>query len=128
MASGGSGVNIKVTGIDSVSKAFSGAAASSQDMQTVMQDIGNIVIRGASVPSVSGQLQGSITVGRGKTKSVIRAGGARAPYAPVVHYGWSDRNISGQPFLTQSLQNNKSVVEAKIADGINDALKKNNLK
>lgn len=55
-----------------------------------------------TAPRVSGNLAGSIRGNRAATSAVIKAGGARVPYAGVIHWGWPRRNIRAQPFLTDA--------------------------
>lgn len=61
------------------------------------------------VPYRSGRLQGTIAFRIGKpskriTSSVtVSAGGARAPYASPIHWGWPRRHIDKQPFLMDAL-------------------------
>ena len=72
-------------------------------------------------------LAGSIRAGRGKTKSVIRAGKARVPYAGVTHYGWPARNIAPHPFLTDALQQEASEIYDQLDRGLMAILAKNGL-
>jgi hypothetical protein len=103
------------------------AGADSQDMKQLMFDIGMLVVRASLPPVLTGRLKSSIRAGRGKTKAVIRAGGQRVPYAPVIHYGYATRNIEPQPFLLDALQRKKADAFNKLEDGIDNILHKNNL-
>ncbi|MBD8466791.1 hypothetical protein IFU30_10980 [Plantibacter sp. CFBP 8798] len=96
-------------------------------MRDLMHSIGNIVVQAANVPSLTNRLAGTVRAGRGKTKAVVRAGGARAPYAGVVHYGWPARNISPQPFLSQALQSERSDIFAALEQGIEEITRRNDL-
>jgi hypothetical protein len=66
--------------------------------------------------------------GRGKTKAVVRAGGARVPYAGVIHFGWPAHRIAPNPFLAESLQRKRPEVLDELDRGIEELLRKNNLK
>jgi hypothetical protein len=122
------GVQVKVEGIAELNRAIRKTGADASDMKDLMYDIGMLVIRAATPPVKSGKLSGSMRAGKGKTKAIIRAGGARVPYAPIVHYGNPKRGIGPQPFLLQALQNNREQVVRTINDGIEDILKRNYLK
>ena len=121
------GVSIRTQGLAKTAKALEKAGADSTDMKQLMYDIGMIVVRASQPPVLTGRLAASLRAGRGKTKAVVRAGGARVPYAPVIHYGWSTRNIEPQPFLLEALQNKRGDVFRAIDNGIEDILRKNNL-
>lgn len=118
---------VRVTGVRKAVRALEAAGADAQDMRDLMHDLGNIVVQAAAPPSVSGRLAGTIRAGRGKTKAVVRAGGARAPYAGVIHYGWPARGIAAQPFLTDALRAKRSEVFRTLDGGIADILRRNDL-
>lgn len=117
-----------VSGIEAVNRAFYQAGADAQDIQKVMEEAGRVVKRAANPPVVSGELAASIRSGAGKTKALITAGGDRTPYGPVVHYGWAARGITPNPFLMNALQRQSNNVYNIIDNGIDDILKKTNLK
>lgn len=121
------GVSIRTQGLARTARALEKAGADSTDMKQLMHDIGMIVVRASQPPVLTGRLASSLRAGRGKTKAVVRAGGARVPYAPVIHYGWSTRNIEPQPFLLTALQRKRGDVFNELDDGITDILRKNNL-
>lgn len=123
----GRGASVRVDGLRQVQRKLRNAGADAEDMRDLMHALGNIVIDGASAPARSGRLAGNIRAGRGKTKAVVRAGGARVPYAGVIHYGWPARGIAPQPFLTDALRARQAQVFAALEAGINEILRKNNL-
>lgn len=122
----GSG-DVRVEGLSQTLRALAKAGADASDMKDLMQGIGNLVVEDADPPSVSGALGGSMRASRTKNKAVIRAGGARVPYAQAIHWGWARRNITAQPFLSEAVDNNTDRILAKLDDGIGDILRKNNL-
>lgn len=77
------------------------------DLKEAFTKIGNNVVQEARtlVPVKSGRLEASIKASKTKNKSVIRAGGARIPYAGVIHYGWPAHGISPHPFMTDAISN-----------------------
>lgn len=59
----------------------------------------------------TGRLAGSIRPGATKTAALVRAGGARVPYANAIHWGTGPRpgrrgphNIASNPFITEAAQ------------------------
>lgn len=122
------GVRVTVRGLSRTLRALSAAGADAEEMRDLMHSIGMTVVRAASPPRRSGNLASTLRAGKGKTKAVVRAGGARAPYAGVIHYGWPARNIAAQPFLLSALRSQRGTVLRQLDDGLGDLLKKNNLK
>jgi len=121
------GVSVRTRGLARTARALEKAGADSTDMKQLMYDIGMLVVRASLPPVLTGRLRDSIRAGRGKTKAVVRAGGARIPYAPIIHYGYPARNIQPRPFLLEALQKERGDVFDKLEDGIDDILRKNNL-
>ena len=85
------------------------------DLKSAFNRIGNIVVTEAVslTPRLTGRLANSIRAGKAKNKSEIRAGGARIPYAGVIHYGGYN-NITAQPFLTTAAQNKQGQVVREV--------------
>lgn len=122
----GSG-RVRVGGLAKTVRALERAGADAQDMKALMHKLGMLVVNAAQPPSASGRLAATVRAGRGKTKAVVRAGGARAPYAGVIHYGWPARNIAPQPFLTNALQGKRGDVLQALDNGLGDILRKADL-
>jgi hypothetical protein len=120
-------VRLRVSGLRTTVRDLERAGADTQDMRQLIHTVGMIVVRAATAPVRSGKLEGTIRAGRGKTKAVVRAGGARAPYAGVIHYGWPARGIQAQPFLVDALQAQRNNVLQALETGIDEILRKNNL-
>jgi len=121
------GVSVRTQGLARTARALEKAGADSTDMKQLMYDIGMLVVRASLPPVLTGRLQSTIRAGRGKTKAVVRAGGARAPYAGVVHYGYPAKNQQAQPFLLSALEQERGDVFTELDNGITDILRKNNL-
>ncbi|MGV4289484.1 hypothetical protein QEV12_10475 [Trueperella pyogenes] len=123
------GFQVNVKGLRETVRALDAAGAATTDMKDLMHEIGLIVTRSAAsrVPVRSGRLARSLRAGRGKTKAVARAGSARVPYAPIIHYGWLARRIPARPFLSDAVQREEnSVIEALIT-GLGEIIDKQNL-
>lgn len=118
---------VRVEGLGRTIRALSKAGADAEDMRELMHAIGMLVVRAAHPPRVSGTLAGTLRAGRGKTKAVVRAGGAKAPYAGVVNYGWPARNIAPAGFLQDALASERGQALQKLEDGIGVILRKNDL-
>jgi hypothetical protein len=119
---------VKVEGLTKTVRAMSRAGADAGDMKNLMHSIGMMIVRQARVPVLTGRLEASLRAGKGKTKAVARAGGARVPYAGVVHYGWPARNIEPNPFLDTARNQNRSSAFGMLSEGIDEILRRNDLK
>lgn len=120
-------VRIRVDGLGQTVRNLGRAGADTEDMRQLIHSVGMIVVRAASAPVRTGNLEGTIRAGRGKTKAVVRAGGAKARYAGVIHYGWPARNIVAQPFLVDALQAQRGQILEALDEGIQEILRKNDL-
>lgn len=118
---------VRVDGLRELNRALSKAQADAGDQKELMHELGMLVVRGAQPPVLNGVLETTIRAGRGKTKAVVRAGGARAPYAGVQHYGWPAHNIEPQPFLLNSLTSHTAEIVERLDKGMGEILKKNGL-
>lgn len=122
----GSG-RVRVEGLGKTLRALSKAGADVQDMKDLMNELGNIVIRRANPPVRSGRLKANLRAGKGKTKAVVRAGGARVPYAGVIEYGDPNRNIQGTGWLDKARNESLPIIYRRLDQGIGEILHKNNL-
>ena len=52
----------------------------------------------------TGALAGTGRANRAAGRAQVIFGGARARYAPVVHWGWPRRGIAAQPFASDAAQ------------------------
>lgn len=120
-------VEVRVEGLNRTIRALSKAGADAQEMKALMHSIGMLVVNAAVIPNRTGRLEASVRAGKGKTKAVVRAGGARVPYAGVIHYGWPARNIAPNEFLRIALQRQQQAVLGTLNAGLDDLLRKNNL-
>jgi phage gpG-like protein len=69
------------------------------EMKAVHARVGLLVAQSTTPPRRSGRLAASIRSTGQAGAAVVRAGGAKVPYAGVIEYGWPSRNISAQPYL-----------------------------
>jgi hypothetical protein len=93
---------VQVKGVRQLSKdlrEFEGGVAELKDAN---EKAGKIVVAEAQrrAPRISGRLARSVKATRAAHRVKITGGGARVPYGPVIHWGWPQRNIRPQPFVT----------------------------
>lgn len=124
------GVRFEVEGLRKTLRAMESAGVAAGDLKDLMGAIGQTVLAAARprVPVRSGALEASLRAGRAKTKAVVRAGGARVPYAGVIHYGWPAHHIAPQPFLTDALAAEQRQVFSQLEEGLSELLRKKHLK
>lgn len=126
-------VRLRVEGWRKTLRALEDAGVASTDMRDLMHALGTIVADDAKgrAPKESGKLAGTLRAGRGKTKAVIRAGSRAVPYAGIVHYGTPatyPKHYDAQPYVVDALQATQARVMAALLDGLEDLLRKANLK
>lgn len=120
-------LTLRVEGLSKALRAMEAAGTASESMKDLMHSIGMLVVNATTAPRVTGTLAGTVRAGRGKTKAVVRAGGAKAPYAGVVHYGWPDRDIAAQPYLVSAYLSQRGAVYQTLTEGIASLLHKADL-
>ena len=123
----GDGTVVRVEGLSKLNRGLRKAGVDVQRMNDVMHAIGQAVVDSASVPIRTGRLKNTLRAGNGRTKAVVRMGGARAPYAGVIEYGWRARGISGSMAVNRARDGRKAESQRMIREGIDQILKTNNL-
>lgn len=81
---------VRVTGLAQTVRTLERYGADVQDLKAAFTRIGRLVVTKAEARVPRGDketLARSIRQGKNKNKAVVRAGGARAPYAGFRHYG-----------------------------------------
>ena len=69
-------------------------------------------------PVDTGSLRGSVRQDRRAKGAAVLAGGARLPYAGVIHFGWPARNIEPDPFLYEAADRRAGEVHDRYAAGV----------
>lgn len=118
---------VRVKGLSRTLRSLERAGADAQDMKNLMHSLGMLVARAADIPNRTGRLASTVRAGKGKTKAVVRAGGARAHYGPVVHYGTPDGTVTPNPFLVNALRSQRDHIFRELDRGIDEILRKNDL-
>lgn len=103
MASG-----VQVKGLRETIRSLERFGVQVADLKAAFRKVGNLVVDEAKPRTnpLTGKLAGSIRASNTKNKAVIRAGGARIPYAGVIHYG-GYHGIAGKHFLTDAIEAKK---------------------
>lgn len=111
MASGG----VRVEGLREVARTLERLGVEASDLKNAFNRIGNMVVSEAITltPTLTGRLASSIRASKTKNKAVVRAGGAKVPYAGVQHYGMYN-NITGTFYLTKAADNKADTVVDEI--------------
>lgn len=101
---------VKVEGLARLSRTLKQCAGDVQDLKDAHQRAGAIVADTArgNAPRRSGALANSIRSARQAKRARIMAGGARVPYAAVIHFGWPAHGIEANPFISEAAQQTES--------------------
>ena len=118
--------SVRVTGLRETIRRFESLGVEVQDLKDAFRKISNeiVAVARAYVPVRSGALEASIRPSNTKNKSVVRAGGARVPYAGPIHWGWEKRGISANPFLKSASDSNPGKWADMLDDEITALIKK----
>lgn len=94
---------VQVDGLRQLRKTLRQAGDDLSDLKEVNRKAADTAAGGATkaVPRLSGLLQSNIRSSGTKTAGIIRAGSKKVPYAGPIHWGWKDRNIKANPFLSK---------------------------
>ena len=90
--------------------------------KTIADDV--VLTARALAPQQTGKLAGSARAGASNKTGIVRAGGARVPWAGPVHFGWKKRNIKPQPFLYDALDERRDEVEQRYLAAITEITRK----
>lgn len=101
---------VRVIGGRRLRKTLKAAGVDLRELSAINKKAASVVAGSArgSAPARSGRLASSIRPGATQRAGVVRAGRASLPYAGVIHWGWPQRNIAAQPFLSEAAQSTES--------------------
>jgi hypothetical protein len=96
--------SVRVEGARELRRTLKRAGVHLEDLKDANAAAGNIVAGAGrtSAPRRSGSLAGTIRASRAAASATVRAGGARVRYAGPIHWGWPNRNITAQPWLSEA--------------------------
>lgn len=94
-----------MVGLDEARSAFRHLGVPTKAMGAAAYEAGLLVVREAEslVPVRTGALKRSMRSAKLARGVVVRAGGARVPYANPIHWGWFKRHIMPNPFFVKVL-------------------------
>jgi len=120
------GTTAEVRGGAKCARAFARMHDRLDDMRSVHAEAASVVAERArhNAPKVSGALADSIRVEDADDGATVVAGDGQVPYAGPIHFGWRERNIEPQPFLTDALDDSADDVRAKYDDAVGDVVRK----
>jgi hypothetical protein len=101
------------------------AGAELEDFKNVHKDVGNIILPAAkaNTPVVSGRLQNTVRAAGTNGGVIIRAGGAKVPYANVIHW-WNQGRYTARPWVTTAARATEPAWLARYNKGIEEVLAK----
>lgn len=119
-------MTVQVTGLKETVKSLKRFGVEVSDLKAAFKRIGERVANEAKTlaPTKTGKLAGSVRAAQQQNKAVIRAGGARLPYAGVIHYGWPAHGIEPHPFLTDAIDSNRGESIAMLEQELKDLIQK----
>ena len=103
---------VKVEGLARLERTLKDAGHTLDDLKALHGEVGGVIAEGAAplVPVKTGALAASVRSSGTPKAAIVRAGGAKVPYAGVQEFGWPERNIPPHPALTASLANNEDTI------------------
>lgn len=118
--------SIRVRGLNEAVRALKLVGVPAKEIAQAGYEAGQVVANEARtlVPVKTGALKGTIRVAKQQRKVVVRAGGARVPYANPIHWGWFRRGIMPNPFFSKALKLNIEEIYTRYFDNMNKLIQK----
>lgn len=118
--------SIRVSGLNQAIRALKDVGVPASEIAAAGKDAAEIVAGEARtlVPVRTGALKGSIRTANQQRKAIVRAGGARVPYANPIHWGWFRRGIKPNQFFSRAIAGNIEKIYEKYFDSLNRLLAK----
>ena len=114
------GITYKAEGARELRRTLRRAGDDLGDLRETHRGVAQLVAGTARglAPVVTGRLRSNIRPGATKTAAIVRAGGARVPYAGPIHWGWPNRGIEPHPFIADAAQQTEQVWVAQYLHGV----------
>lgn len=112
-AGGGRGPVLQVEGARQLRKSMAAAGIQLQDLKEAHRALAEYVVGVQRPPVVTGRLAATVRPGATRNSAIVRAGGARVPYAAVIHWGWEARHIVANKWLTRAVDERQETIEEK---------------
>lgn len=120
---------LKVEGLSRLIRDMTKLGVDINDMKDVMADIAtdgaNLVRQRA--PHHTGALSKSVRGNRAKGRAVVKAGGARVPYAAAINYGWPAHGIRPARYMQLADPEFQTRAIDKLTDGLNRLIEERDL-
>lgn len=113
MAGGGRGPALQVEGARQLRKSLAAAGIQLQDLKDAHRQLAEYVVGVQRPPVRTGRLATTVRAGATKNSAIVRAGGTRIPYAAVIHWGWENRHIVANKWLTRAVDERQEIIEEK---------------
>jgi len=115
---------LQVVGARELRNAMKQAGVSLDDLKPVNAQAAAIVQAAAAsrAPRLTGRLAGSVRSSGTRRAGVVRAGGARIPYAGPIHWGWPAHHIAPNTFIVDAAQGTEPAWVEVYAHGIEQIL------
>lgn len=121
------GVTVTVPGLARLGRDLRKLGEDTADLKDANKAAGEVVAREAATRAPrgpTGNLAGSGRASRAVGRATVVFGGARVPYAGVIHYGWPARGIEAQPFVFDAADATRPEWLALYQAGVDEALSK----
>lgn len=118
------GVTVEVPGLSQLRRDLRRMGEDLGDLKEASSQASSLVAREAShrAPRRTGRLAGSGRGSRSTNRATVTFGGARLPYAGVIHYGWPAHHIAPQPFVVEAAEDTQPQWLAFYAAGVDKAV------
>lgn len=121
-------ISIDIEGLRDLQKRIreTGDKSLGRELRQVNREAADIVKEDASprVPVRTGRLRSTLKSKPEQRRASVRLGGPRAPYAPVIHWGWPARGIRARPVVWEALGRRKREIIEKYREGLSRLAKK----
>lgn len=105
---------VQVEGARKLRASLKAAGLGVQDLKDAHKVVADQVLDAAKpvTPRRTGRLAASMRSSGTQGAAIVRAGGARVPYAGPIHWGWPRRHIAAQPWLADTADRTQNRWEA----------------
>ena len=112
--------SIRVSGLNQAIRALKDVGVPASEIAAAGKSAAEIVAGEARtlVPVKTGKLRGSIRTATQQRKAIVRAGGARVPYANPIHWGWFRRGINPNQFFSRAINPNIDKIYKQYFDNL----------
>lgn len=115
---------VEVVGAKQLRRAMKQAGVDVADLKEVHKKVAAIAggeSRGGA-PVRTGRLQSTVRWSGTQTAAVIRAGKASVRYSGPIHWGWPERNIAPNPWITRAAQATEPQWFQVYSDGVDKVI------